>query len=253
LVYVDKLPSTAELGAIYSAEYWRGNSAYSDYVADKAGMQAHFQHRIKLLRTFITGNQLLEVGCAFGFFLELAKQYWNVQGVDFSLDAVAYAREMLHLPVQQGDFESYPLNTESFDAVVMWDTIEHLYDPVLAIRKSADALKPNGILALTTGHVDALLPRLQKQNWRMIIPSHLYYFSRESITRLCNNQGLDVIYFSHVSYYRSLRQIAKIIIWNHPEVVWRQQILKQIETLPFSGVYIPLNLYDIMLVIAKKR
>lgn len=253
LVYVNKLPTVSELEVIYSVEYWHGSSAYTDYAADKAGIQANFRHRIKTLRKFVSGTDLFEAGCAFGFFLELAKRYWNVQGIDISADAIAHARDTLHLPVQQGDFESHPPAPGSFDAVVMWDTIEHLYDPILAIQKSAAALKPNGILALTTGDIDALLPRLQKKSWRMIIPAHLYYFSRQSITRLCSEQGLDIIHFSHVGYSRSLRQMAKILTWKHPNVNWRQKLLNQIEKLSFSAAQVPLNLYDIMLVIAKKR
>jgi 2-polyprenyl-3-methyl-5-hydroxy-6-metoxy-1,4-benzoquinol methylase len=252
LVYVQQLPTLAELEAIYSAEYWQGSSAYTDYLADKAGTQAHFRHRIKILRKLTSGSDLFEAGCAYGFFLELAQQHWNVQGIDISAEAVTYARDVLHLPVQQGDFESHPPAPKSFDVVVMWDTIEHLYDPVLAVQKIAEALKPGGILALTTGDIDAFLPRLQKKSWRMIILAHLYYFSRQSITWLLHDHGLDIIHFSHVSYYRSLRQMAKIITWKHPTVVWRQKLLKRIEKLPLIDSQIPLNLYDIMLIIARK-
>jgi SAM-dependent methyltransferase len=242
-----------ELAAIYSTEYWQGSSAYTNYLADKAGTQAHFRHRINVLRKFSTGKDLFEAGSAFGFFLELAQKYWNVEGVDISAEAVAFARDVLHLPVKQGDLESNPPAPESFDIVAMWDTIEHLYDPVLAIQKSAAALRVGGILALTTGDINAVLPRLQKQSWRMIIPAHLYYFSRKSITQLLEKQGLELIHFSYVGYFRSLRQMAKIITWNRPGERWRQRLLQRIEKLPLIDTQIPLNLYDIMFVIAQKK
>lgn len=253
LGYVKQLPTLEELAAIYAADYWNGRKAYTDYLADKVGTQLHFQHRIKNLRQFSTGGNLFEAGCAYGFFLELAQKYWTVKGVDLSEAAIAYARDTLHLPVEQGDFESNPPEPDTYDVVTMWDTIEHLYDPALAIAKSAEGLHTGGYLALTTADLDSLLPRLQKSSWRMFIPAHLHYFSRRSITHLLNAHGLKVVHFSHVSYYRSLRQMAQIITWNHPNSQWRQSLQNAVERLPFMNTHIPLNLYDLMFVIAQKQ
>jgi hypothetical protein len=86
----------------------------------------------------------------------------------------------------------------------------------------------------------------------MIIPAHLHYFSKQSITYLLQAHGLKVVHFSHVSYYRSMRQMAQIITWNKPDSQWRQRLQSQIERLPFMSSYIPLNLYDIMFVVAQK-
>lgn len=253
LAYVDRLPTLTELEAIYSAEYFQGRSAYADYEASKVGIQKHFQHRITVLKHFKPSGTLVEAGCAYGFFLELAQRHWKVRGVDISASAIQYARDVLKLDVEQGDFESNPPAPKAYDVVVMWDTIEHLYDPVLAIRKSAEALRPGGILGLTTADLDARLPRLQKRGWRMIIPAHLYYFSRQSITQLLNDYGLDVVHFSHVGYYRSLRQMAQILTWNRPRSGWRQTLQQWVQNLPGMGLQIPLNLYDIMFVVARKR
>ncbi|MCA0452629.1 MAG: class I SAM-dependent methyltransferase [Chloroflexi bacterium] len=253
LGYVKHLPTLEELAAIYAADYWNGRKAYTDYLADKVGTQLHFQHRIKSLREFSSGGRLFEAGCAYGFFLELAQKVWTVKGVDLSEAAIAYARDTLHLPVEQGDFESNPPEPDTYDVVAMWDTIEHLYDPALAIAKSAEGLRQGGYLALTTADLETLLPRIQKSAWRMFIPAHLHYFSRRSITYLLEAHGLKVVHFSHVSYYRSLRQMAQIITWNKPDSAWRQRLQSAVERLPFMNTYIPLNLYDLMFVIAQKQ
>ena len=252
LGYVKQLPTLDELAAIYAADYWNGRKAYTDYVADKIGTQLHFKHRIASLRQFSTGGSLFEAGCAYGFFLELAQAYWTVKGIDFSEAAIAYARDKLHLAVEQGDFESHPPEPNTYNVITLWDTIEHLYDPALAISKSVDGLQSGGYLALTTADLDALLPRIQKTAWRMIIPAHLHYFSRQSMTYLLEAQGLKVVHFSHVSYYRSVRQMAQIITWNQPNSQWRRRLQSQIERLPLMSSYIPLNLYDIMFVVAQK-
>ncbi len=251
--YVNQLPTLQELEAFYSsADYFHGKLDYSNYVADKRSTQLHFRHRIAALRQFRSGGELFEAGCAYGFFLELARQYWNVHGIDLSAPAAAYAAAELKLPVQHGDIEHYPLAPNSLDVITMWDTIEHLTDPVGVIAKSAGAVRPGGILALTTGDIDAVLPRFLKKRWRLIIPSHLHYFSRKSMVRLLTDQGFEVVHFSYVSYFRSLRQMAKVITWNKPGVHWRHALLHTIQKMPGMQLPVPLNLYDIMFVIARK-
>ncbi len=253
LAYVDPQPSFAELEKIYAdAEYFHGQF-YTDYIGDKAIAQANFQHRVDALRRYQPGGRLFEAGCAYGFFLELAQQYWTVEGIDLAGDAIRYAQETLKLNVQRGDFESHPPARESFEVVALWDTIEHLYDPVLAVRRSAEALRPGGVLALTTGDIDGWLPRLRGKNWRLIIPQHLFYFSRRSITRLLESHGLEVVHYSHVGYSRSLRQIAEALTWRHPDSRWRALLQRQINRLPFVDRPLFLNLYDIMFVIARKK
>src|SRR5262249_31434259 len=143
--YVNQLPSLEALEAFYSSDdYFHGNLDYSNYVGDKQGTQLHFRDRIAALRQYNAGGELFEAGCAYGFFLELANQYWKVQGIDLSRPAAAYAAGALKLAVKQGDIEHYSLAPNSLDVIVMWDTIEHLYNPVAVIGKSTRALRPGG-------------------------------------------------------------------------------------------------------------
>jgi len=255
LGYRDRLPTLDELTRIYADEQYFNGRFYADYVADKHGAQLNLRQRLNKMLAFQNGGEaLFEAGCAHGFFLELARQYWKqVQGIDMSPEAIAYARDTLGLDVALGDFESHPPAPGAFDAVAMWDTIEHLYDPVLAIRKSAAALRPGGILALTTGDISAWLPRIQKSSWRLILRQHLYYFSGQSLAWLLNQHGFDVVHQSHVGYYRSLNQMAEIITWRHPESLWRQRLRRQITRLPFMQSQISLNLYDIVFIIGRRR
>jgi SAM-dependent methyltransferase len=253
LGYADTLPTVAELEQIYSAEYFHGFTDYKNYVGDKTALRANFQHYIRIIQKYCNQGDLFEAGAAYGFFLELAQQYWNVQGIDISQDAVAYARDVLHLSVSQGDLESHPPASNAFDIIVMFDTIEHLYDPAGAILKCAAALRDGGYFALTTGDIDGLLPRLQKQSWRMIHRAHLYYFSRKSITYLLQHAGFEVIHFSHHAFYRSVRQLAQVISFYNPNSTFRRAIVKAIETIPGSSLKVPLNTYDLMFVIARKK
>ena len=237
---------------MYEQDFWQGDSSYANYVGDKAGAQRNFRRRIKTLRAFSPGGRLYEAGCAHGFFLEIAREYWEVEGSDISAEAVAYAQKTLNLPVTLADYESSPLPPERYDVIAMWDTIEHLYDPILSIQQSTAALKPGGILALTTGDVDAVLPRLQKKSWRLIHPTHLYYFSRQSMTRLLQTFGMEVVHFSYVGNWRSFRQMAHVLTFGRTQQNWRNRVVRLLEKLPFIDVEIPVNTYDVMFVIGRK-
>ena len=76
----------------------------------------------------------------------------------------------------------------------MWDVIEHLNDPDLYLKKINKITNNDGILALTTGNIASFNARFSKQNWRLIHPpSHIHYFSRESMTKILKNNPLNII------------------------------------------------------------
>ncbi len=252
LGYIERLPTKEEIEALYSAEFFKGDASYADYVADKEGLQRNFRHRLRDLLKYSQGGKLFEAGCAHGFFLELAREHWDVKGIDIAEEAAKYARDELGLDVQAGDFESRPPEPNTYDVIAMWDTIEHLYDPVLAVRKSAEALRPGGVLALTTGDIDALVPRLQRKSWRLIHPTHLYYFSRRSMTWLLEAHGLEVVHISHPGNYRSLSQMMRVLTFGRSEKSWQHRLLPQVERLPFLDLQIMINLHDIMFAVARK-
>lgn len=243
LGYVDQPPSSGAQKEAYSAEYFVGSRGYADYQEEKPALQRNFTRRIRDLRQYSSGGDLFEIGCAYGFFLELAGQHWSASGIDVSAAAASYARERLHLNVSQAGVEDHPMAPQSHDVIVMWDAIEHLRDPFFAVEKIAGALRPGGILALTTGDLDAVLPRIQRTRWRLFHPLHLYYFSLSSMTRLLNQHGLQVAHSSHEGNDRSVRQMAQ---------VFGDRVAQKVERLPFANLCVRVNLLDIMFVIARK-
>ncbi len=172
--------SDAELVRMYESCFF-SEGAYADYVKDKEVLQKNFSRFIAILRQYSPGGLLFEVGCAYGFFLELARQHWQVGGVDINRISTSFARERLGLDVMYGNLLDLPIKDETYDVVAMWDTIEHLRNPADYVSKISMILKPGGILALTTGDVGSLVARVRGRQWRLYHPPfHLHYFSRRS-------------------------------------------------------------------------
>ncbi|MEI6389399.1 MAG: methyltransferase domain-containing protein, partial [Spirochaetota bacterium] len=100
------------------------------------------------------GLSLLDVGCAYGPFMEAARGHGHeAYGIDISVDAARYVRDKLGLPAIAGDFSDTSA-IESlggpFDALSMWYVVEHFDNVDAVLRNAAALLRSGGILALST-------------------------------------------------------------------------------------------------------
>jgi hypothetical protein len=67
-------------------------------------------------------------------------------------------------------------------------------------------MTPGGVVAISTGDIGAWLPRLQRARWRQVHPpTHLWYFSVGTLTRLLESVGFRVVRVVRPLFYRSLR------------------------------------------------
>ncbi len=242
-----------ELFKTYENNFF-SDGGYADYEADKPVLQKNFARFIKILHKHRPQGRLFEVGCAYGFFLELAQKHWQAEGIDIQQEAVAYARRQLGVHASCGDFLKRPVPENNFDVVAMWDTIEHLRNPSDYVKKTAEILKPGGILALTTGDVGSPTARLLGTGWRLYYPpEHLHYFSRRTIARLLDRSGLKIVQIRHVGFHRSMEMMLYRSLYDR-KPAWSQKIyntLKRLGMTAHHSVY--LNLFDIMMVIAVKK
>jgi 2-polyprenyl-3-methyl-5-hydroxy-6-metoxy-1,4-benzoquinol methylase len=138
-------------------------------------------------------GRMLEVGCASGSFLQrMAEQGWQVAGIESSPLAVARAREAGH-DVWQGPLETAPDAAAPYDLIVGWMVLEHLHDPVAALRKLARWLAPGGWLAVSVPNAGALWRRLFGGRWYdWSLPTHLYHFTPATLARLLDRGGFRV-------------------------------------------------------------
>ncbi len=235
--------------AAYDAAYFNGGE-YLDYARDKAILQRNFDERIAYLRTLAPGGRLLEIGSAYGFFLERARAFWTTRGLDISEDAARHARENLSLDVAHGDFLNLPDEPENYDLICLWDTIEHLEHPVRTIKKAATWLKPGGHLVLTTGDVGSWVARIRKGSWRQVHPpTHLYYFSASTLRRAFEDAGLEMTDASYIGHRRDLvSMVHGLCLRGGP---WAKRLA---DKLPFrdSSVSVNLNLFDITMATARR-
>ena len=192
---------------LYERHYFLGEG-YTNYLADRSIIERNFSRRFSTLSRWIDQarhRRLFEIGCAFGLFLNLVRSEFDVvEGIDISEDAARHARDELDLAVTTGDLLAHDFGTAGYDVVCMWDTIEHLKTPDLYVEAMANRMPAGGLLAITTGDISSLNARLKRERWRLIHPpTHLHYFSSDSMARMLDRLGFDVVYSKHCGFYRS--------------------------------------------------
>jgi len=236
----------------YRRAYFHGEE-YSDYTGDQGARAAQFKVLISRIEDYVPhGGKVYEIGCAYGFWLNIAKTKWQVRGCDICEDACAHARDVLRLDVECGSFSRIGVASGELDAVCMWDTVEHVDALDEMMHAVADAVKPGGILALTTSDIGSLLARVRGPRWRQVHPpSHIWHFSSSTVRRMLSRFGFDVVALSHEGVTRTVGQI--IYSLTTLRTGRPSRLYGLCERWGLDKLRIWLNAFDEMLVIARRR
>jgi SAM-dependent methyltransferase len=233
--------------AYYTDGYFSGRHAdgYADYRGAEPVLRREFARAVDFLRRHRDGGRLLEIGCAYGFFLEEARRFFEVAGIELAADAAAHCRRV-GLDVRHGVADAETLDRLGrMDAIVLLDVIEHLPDPRETLALCARRLEPGGVIMLTTGDFGSGVARLAGDKWRLMTPpQHLWFFTPEGIRRLAASLGLQVAVCDHpwkiVPLSLVLFQLKRMLR------------LRSAGRPQGSGIGVPVNLFDAMRVILRK-
>ena len=112
-------------------------------------------------------GRLLDIGCATGHFPHYVREHsqWEAEGVEPNAEAASFAKEQFGLQVHVGYLSNLDLPSHSFDAVTMWDVLEHVPDPHDLLQQIKLILKPDGILLIRVPVLDSLDARLFRAYW----------------------------------------------------------------------------------------
>ena len=231
----------------YTADYFTGGHAdgYSDYRGSEAVLRREFAGTVDFIRGFCNGGTLLEVGCAYGFFLQEAARHFDVKGIELANDAVAYCRQQ-GLHVIEGVADAANLERIGpVDVIVLLDVIEHLPQPEETIALCARYLNSGGVIVISTGDFSSIFAKLCGRNWRLMTPpQHLWYFTPESMRRMSAGVGLSVEYLDHpwkrVPISLILFQLRRMFgIGGTPVTAG-------------GSIAVPVNLFDAMRIVLRK-
>ena len=170
--------NAAALLDLYDEDYFSGPE-YPDYLGQQPALRRSMRRHLRQMGTVHRlGGSLLEVGSAYGFFLDEARAHFDRCSDRHLRIADDISREWLRLDVRLGDVVTHDFAEQRFDAICLWDTIEHVADPRAVVERCVRLLSADGALFLTTGDIGLLNARLRGRSWRQIDPpTHVSYFS----------------------------------------------------------------------------
>jgi SAM-dependent methyltransferase len=219
----------------------------SVYQLELRGRSKTAVQHLAIVHRYLSPGRLLDVGCASGLFLRCAADAgWKVVGVEPSKMLCDEARRML---AGQGELicttlQESSLPMSSFDAVTLWDVLEHVRDPLQFMSACGALLKPGGHLFVNVPDLDSPQARVLRARWPLLLPEHLNYFNHKSL-RLCGERakltwlhfGRRRAYFSlaYVVYRLAQHHIPGAVIGNH--LMSRYAIGGAIISVPLGELY----------------
>lgn len=193
---------------LYSREYWfshqENDLGYQNIIQrSRSDLSDRCIYWLKtLLKCKLPPARTLELGCAHGAFVALLQQLgFDSCGLEISPWVVEYAKHTFNIPMLCGVLEKQELQPKSFDAIIMMDVLEHLYNPIETLTHCFAALKEDGILLIQTPMYNEkksirLLQVTDDAFLKLLIPQeHVFLFSERSIRELFARFGVNNLIF----------------------------------------------------------
>lgn len=175
---------------------------------------------VRLIRPPFHGARLLDIGSGTG---ELISQYnglgWSAEGFDVDHDAANCGRTRGALVTVAPSLHAVAYESNSFDAITMWDSLEHVAEPLSLLREALRILRPTGHLWIGAPDLDSWPSRLFRENWlHVAAPVHYTYWSEASLRYAANLLGLRV---SSITIPRktACTRLSTLYAWKHRKVL----------------------------------
>jgi SAM-dependent methyltransferase len=202
--YLNPQPTIKDLARYYPPEYAPFTTTAPDKLPlfKRLSVNYGLRKRCQAIQQYKRGGRLLEIGCANGLFLDAMRRTgnWQVQGVETSKTAARHAQEQLALDIWNGSLQEAQFPEDRFDAIAMWDVLEHVHDPQETLLEIQRVLKPDGALVLRLPLLDSWDRRLFGRYWvGWDAPRHLSTFSLSTLKQMLEQTGFRLERASSIS------------------------------------------------------
>ena len=198
LIFLSPRPTPESLSVYYPDSYAPYRRAIQD---EPNGLmrwmrRRNIRQRSRLVGRFAARSQgrLLDLGASTGIFMDDMRSLgWQVVGIELNERTAAYARERLGLEMICAELSQAQLPASHFDAITLWDVLEHTFDPAQILAEVWQQLADGGIIALTIPSWESLDRRLFGRYWvGYDAPRHLHVFPRPVIEAMLREAGFTV-------------------------------------------------------------
>jgi len=215
------------------------------YLSERKSREQTANRDAHEVKKYLKKGKILDIGCSAGIFLNELSQKFEKYGLE---PGRASAKEALRLnpnaKVLNNTVEKVQFEKSFFDAVTLWDCIEHLKNPDKVLQQISKWLKPNGKIFICTPNIDSFVARLFGNKWPHLIRQHSFYFSPLTLQMLLEKNQFQVIKVKTYTRWFTLDYLIKRIFgFSISPNNWLKPL----------SIRVPINLGDTFLCIAKKN
>ncbi|MGA7124208.1 MAG: methyltransferase domain-containing protein [Polyangiaceae bacterium] len=210
-----------------------------------------FTYNLDAIRKYLPpSGRLLDVGSYCGVFLKVARERgYDVTGVEPSIWASAYARDVIGVPTVTGSVADVS-PSKPFDVICSWDVLEHLSDPTTELTRINERLRPGGIFAFSTLDYRNWYAQLMGEKWPWLLDMHLYYFDQKVIRQMLEKAGFRLLHTqSYCHIVTAEYMLRKLDALGVPAAGVVRALVQET---PLRGVYVPFRFGDIQLFVCEK-
>lgn len=140
--------------------------------------------------------RVLDVGCSRGQFVAAAiAAGYPAEGVE-PAPRIAEAARAAGVPVKTGLLEDQKFPDASFDALTLFEVIEHLREPLPLLAECRRVLKPGGILLVSTANAESWTAAAMGARWDYFDMEkdggHISFYNPRSMATIATNAGFEV-------------------------------------------------------------
>jgi SAM-dependent methyltransferase len=254
LMFVKEKCSQEELDFYYKAG--EVISADEDCVYLNLENTENLKYYFRNLRSGILGKvstgKILDIGCNAGQFLDEMEGFERY-GIERSPTHGKIAKEKYGENIFIGTFEDYPAPNFLFDCVTLQDVLDHMVDPLKALKKCHQLLRPGGLLVIKVHDMSSWFAKIMGRKFYAVIPPmHLFYFSRTALALAIKKASFETVFLGHLGHMIFLRTIFFRLAQNRKDSVFFK-LYKLLDKTKLGRKKIYKNLHDIVTVLAVKK
>jgi SAM-dependent methyltransferase len=189
------------LNHYYNVEYAPANLNAKDIKGDRPGSASsltfdRYEQLYSVLSPHIDAQQeILDVGCAMGGFLDYLRQkgFGRLSGVDMTKTYVEQARINNHYKIKLGNAESLPFSDHTFDVIVMEQVLEHLVNPARAFQEARRVLGKEGVFCIGVPDASRYADFYFFDYYWLLLREHIQHFDVEHLNLIAMQEGFKML------------------------------------------------------------
>ncbi|MFH0772827.1 MAG: class I SAM-dependent methyltransferase [bacterium] len=188
LAFVDPSTPRKNTNEIYS---------FADYKKREEQFKQRYINTVKLLNKYTRGKHVLEVGAGFGLLSSLiAREGYHVDALEPAVTP-HYLENTSAVTIIKKTFNTFAeKTTKKYDAIILYDVLEHVDNPKETVLLFQKLLNKNGIVFVQTPNYLSYMARIVKHwSWWMV-EDHRFFFSKKSLSLLFSQKIWKEKHFS---------------------------------------------------------